>query len=66
MGDNGDTWLPISTMDDLLKRQIAGAGVSTPMADGGDLNGGDGLHPARESDVGSDVDSTGACNVLLP
>ena len=44
IGDNGDTWLPISTMDDLLKRQNqAGAGGFEPEGlQGGDLSGGDG------------------------
>ena len=56
MGDNGDTWLPISTMDDLLKRQNqAGAGGFEPDGlQGGDLSGGDGLQSkGLENDVGS-------------
>ena len=46
-------------MDDLLKRQnAAGQGGFDPnRADGGDLNGGDGLHPRPgESDVGSGLE----------
>ena len=41
MGDNGDTWLPISTMDDLLKRQnqAAGGGFDPEGLQGGDLGG---------------------------
>ena len=56
MGDNGDTWLRISTMDDLLKRQNqAGAGGFEPDGlQGGDLSGGDGLHSkGLENEVGS-------------
>ena len=46
-------------MDDLLKRQnAAGQGGFDPnSSDGGDLNGGDGLHPKPgESDVGSGLE----------
>ena len=59
MGDNGDTWLPISTMDDLLKRQnqAAGGGFDPEGLQGGDLNGGDGLQPkGPENDVGSGLE----------
>ncbi|RNC87414.1 MAG: DUF4347 domain-containing protein, partial [Synechococcus sp. YX04-3] len=46
-------------MDDLLKRQNAGGqgGFDPNSSDGGDLNGGDGLHPRPgESDVGSGLE----------
>ena len=55
-------------MDDLLKRQnAAGQGGFDPnSSDGGDLNGGDGLHPKPgESDVGSGLSWIGVCSVLL-
>ena len=46
-------------MDDLLRRQNAGGqgGFDPNSSDGGDLNGGDGLHPRPgESDVGSGLE----------
>ena len=56
-------------MDDLLKRQnAAGQGGFDPnRADGGDLNGGDGLHPRPgESDVGSGLEPTESATCCCP